>query len=104
MPVVYNFMGFLAPFVKDISGISKPHVFLICKLADESIEIKVKKWHSTNDSWIGASKDSDEWIKLLSGFPEEHPETILPHADPDVIDQATINKYNQWLSEPVKAE
>ena len=40
----------------------------------------------------------------MSGFPEGHPETILPHADPDVIDQATINKYNQWLSEPVKAE
>lgn len=104
LPVVYNFIGFLAPFVKDISGISTPHVFLLRKLPDETIGMKVKKWHSTSSAWMGAADKPDDWIELMSGYPVGKPNIVLPSNNPDNIQQSTINKYNRWLSEPVKAE
>src|ERR1700728_3004068 len=47
LPTVYNFVGFFAPFVRDIGGLNTAHVFLIRKLSSGKVGMKVKKWHST---------------------------------------------------------
>jgi hypothetical protein len=38
--------------MKDIKGLSKPHVILIRKLIDGNVGIKFKKWHSSSDGII----------------------------------------------------
>jgi len=43
LPEIYNFVGFLALFVKDLSGINSIHVFLIHKLENRKIKLKAKK-------------------------------------------------------------
>jgi hypothetical protein len=66
---VYNFMGFFAPFVRDIAGISKPHVFLIRKQADGSIGMKVKKWHSSAEGWLGDVNNEMGWMNIMIDYP-----------------------------------
>ena len=97
IPDVWNFIGFLAPFVRDIGGLNTAHVFLIRKLPDGAVGMKCKKWHSTDDTWTGSLAAPDEWIQLLTSKPPGHPEVIAPEPIEDMLTLADINKYQLWL-------
>jgi hypothetical protein len=98
LPVVFNFVGFFAPFVHDIGGLNSAHVFLFRKLVSGKVGLKVKKWHSTNCEWQGSIVAPNEWITLMSTFPTGFPETIAPHAIEDMITLDVVRKYNLWMS------
>jgi len=76
LQTVYNWKGYFAPHMHKLHGIQKPHVFLVRKQLDNSVGIKFKKWHSTGDSWVGASQHPEEWLKLMDSFPAGHPEPL----------------------------
>ena len=99
LPVVFNFVGFLALFVHDLSGLNSAHVYLFHKLANGKVGMKVKQWHSTNSEWRGSVASPDEWITLMHQFPTGFPETIAPHPVEDMLDIETVRKYNLWMSD-----
>jgi hypothetical protein len=98
LPVVFDWISFFAPFLKDISGMNSAHVFLIRRLSTGEVGLKVKKWHSTEDSWVGSLNDPAEWAEVMTDFPEGHPVTILPTTIQDLVTTDVIKKYNPWMS------
>lgn len=99
LPVVFNFVGFLAPFVSDLSGLNSAHVFLIRKLSSGVVGMKVKKWHSTDDEWVGDTVAPDDWIVLMKSFPAGKPEEVPYGEIDDMLTLDSIKKYSTWLSD-----
>ena len=99
LPCVFNFVGFLAPFVKAISGLNSAHVFLIRKLPTGNVGMKIKKWHSTSEPWMGSITSPDNWIELLSSKPPGFPAIVPPIQIEEMPSIDVIKKYNRWLSE-----
>jgi|ERR1700722_8826531 len=98
LPVVFNWVGFFAPFLQDISGLNTAHVFLFRKLATGKVGMKVKQWHSTDSEWHGSVTLPNEWITLMHQFPTGFPETIAPHPVEDMLELEVVRKYNLWMS------
>ena len=69
LPVVYNWKGFFAPHLRDLLGISQPHVFLLRKQLNDDVGIKFKKWHTTNDVWVGPGHNTEQWLSLMISYP-----------------------------------
>jgi hypothetical protein len=83
--------------MKDISGISKPHVFLIRKQADGSVGMKFKKWHSSQEGWVGEAKAPHDWVYLMNGYPTGQPELIKTRENPEIIEAKVLKRYHQWM-------
>ncbi len=98
LPMVFNWIGFFAPFTQDVSGLNSAHAFLFRKLASGKIGMKVKQYHSTSPSWMGSQQLPNEWIVLLHQFPTGFPELIHPTVIEDMLEFDTIRKYNLWLT------
>ena len=98
LPAVFNFIGFFAPFLRDIGGLNSAHVFLFRKLPSGIVGMKVKQWHSTDCQWTGASNSPQEWIELMHEIPAGFPEVVLPHDIEDMLTDKVVKKYQPWLN------
>jgi hypothetical protein len=98
-PVVFNWVGFFAPFLQDISGLNSAHAFLFRKLSSGKIGMKVKQYHSTSASWTGSHEDPSGWMSLMHNFPSGFPEIVRPAQIEDMLEFDTIRKYNLWLTD-----
>ena len=97
LKTVYNWIGFFAPFSREISGLNSAHVFLFKKLENGSVGMKAKKWHSTDDEWIGSMDDPHNWMKIMPQFPEGFPETVDRNAIEDLPELDEIRKCSLWM-------
>ena len=99
IPVVFNWAGFFAPFVCDMSGLKSAHVFLIRKLPSGKVGLKAKKWHSTDDCWTGSADLPDEWMEVFHSVPRGNPTEIQPSLNEKIPEFKEIQKCRMWLSE-----
>ena len=65
LPAVFNWVGFFALFVQDLSGLNTAHTFLFRKLFSAKIGMKVKEYHSTSQNWIGNPNVPSEWLVFM---------------------------------------
>lgn len=106
LPTVLNWIGFLAPFIKTITGISTPHVFLLRRLDEGRVGLKAKAWHSTTDKWQGGSTETEEWWYLMDEVPPGFPVDLQPELLENYPDARTLSametymtpdQYNEWV-------
>ena len=104
LPCVFNFAGFFAPFTHEIVSISKPHVFLFCKLTNGRVGLKFKKWHTTQCNWVGEIKNNGEWAFLFHNFPVGYPPLVESEKHIKIFDMPTLDCYSKWLNQRVFLE
>ena len=98
LPEVYNWVGFLSMFVKDISGIFNGHAFLMRKTTNNKVGLKFKSYHSADVQWTGTADAPEEWAILCDEFPAGSPTVIDPQPIPDMITPEIIKKYAPYMS------
>ena len=98
LPTVFNWEGFVCSFVKLMSGISTPHVFLFKNLDEGTVGMKVKAWHSTDDPWIGGTDETEEWWTIMSETPEGFPPQLQPALLENYPDPRTLSMMEDYMN------
>ena len=98
LPVVYNWSGFFAPFVRNISGLNSAHLFIVKRLPSGKVGLKAKKWHSTDDHWTGDSTLPGEWMEVLTSVPQGKPQPVEVVVNENIPPLKEIQKCRAWLS------
>ena len=106
LPTVYNFIGFFAPFMRDLGGLNTAHVFLICKQPNGLVGIKVKKWHSVDSKWLGADSNPNDWFSCFNKgqYPPGFPGEVAPLPLEDNMTEDILSKWRKWLRPSAVAE
>lgn len=97
LPKVYNWAGWMGPYVSDLEGHSGPHVFKFEKHANGQVAMMHKPWHSSTEDFQGDRRAPCTPIFLFAnGVPPGYP----PVMDPNPIDPLhlkDIREFFDWL-------
>jgi hypothetical protein len=70
LSTVFNWKGFLAPHSHDLTGLNKPHAFLLQHQPDGTVRIKFKSWYSSTEQWTGDPTLLQQWLNLMNSYPK----------------------------------
>ena len=97
---VFNWSGFFAPYLKEMSGHSSPHVFLFRRLPDGNVGMKTKAFHGTSDPWLGSTQNPDDWMIVMHSFPQGFPVEMQPQDLPEgYVNDQTIAAFKTFFTE-----
>jgi hypothetical protein len=98
LPCVFNWIGWFGPFMRDIKGHSKPHVFKFELLSNGDIAMWHKPWHSSQNAFQGDRRSPSHPVLLFKhGFPSGSPDIVPPTMiDPALL--ADIPSLHDWMS------
>ena len=66
--------------------------------------MKAKKWHSTDDCWIGAADLPGEWMHVFNSPPPGRPTVVAKQQNENIPPLKEIQKCQMWLSSRALAQ
>ena len=97
LPKVYNWAGWMGPYLCNLEGHSSPHVFKFEKHSDGKVAMMHKPWHSLTQDFQGDHRIPSEPVFLFAdGVPPGHPPVMEPGPF-DPLHLRDIHEFYDWL-------